>query len=348
LILPPWREKSPFATTAIFGNNILDSQGGFMHPDRKKKRKNPVTIIVGIISETEIVLASDSQTTYGTAKRSDVEKISVVEFSNATALVAESGAAQLSGKVVEILQEKAKGKELTDYRMVAELTQESLREVRNSLVKLNEGCNFSEDKWERYFRDENPVELMVAHYFGDKPYIYTVDLFTCTANKAKLHYEAIGCGSNLGGYLLSELSYPKMDSELATAIAVHVVESVKKHDAYCGGATKVAILRKPQKPQIEGNTVYAYPPPGASPGLDKVIATFGLYPLPACRVFSKDEVERLVEIVTGMDNKTKKQRHKIIQKALLREATNYFKSLDTFRAVKKRRAAMVQKTKEKK
>lgn len=277
-----------------------------------------MTIIVGIISDGEIVLASDSQTTFGTAKRSDVEKITKVEFSNATALVAESGSAQLSGKAVEILQEKAKARELTDYRMVAELAQESLREVRNYLTKLNEGCNFSDEKWERYFRDENPVELMVAHYFANKPYIYTVDLFTCTANKAKLHYEAIGCGSNLGGYLLSELSYPKMDSRLAAAIAIYIVESVKKHDAYCGGATKVAILRETKVSAadtfLEGR-------------FSGIVPHLPSYSLPTCKVFSKDEVEKLVEIVSAMDNKTKKERHKIVQKALLKEAKNYFKNI---------------------
>lgn len=286
-----------------------------------------MTIIVGIICDGEIVLASDSQTTFGTSKRSDVEKISIVEFENATALVAESGTAQLSGKAVEILQEKAKGKKLTDYRMVAELAQESLREVRTYLVKLNEGCNYSDDKWERYFRDESSVELMVAHYFENKPYIYTVDLFTCTANKAKLHYEAIGCGANLGGYLLSEFSYPIMDSELATAIAVYVVESVKKHDAYCGGATKVAILRQSSVSAAEAlNPLNSAALPPILTGYPAGLGSYS-YSLPPCKVFSKDEVEKLVEIVSKMDNKTKAERHKIIQKSLRKETEDYFKEL---------------------
>jgi 20S proteasome alpha/beta subunit len=306
---------------SLQGNNILDSQSQNRHPDRKQKRKTPVTIIVGIISDGEIVLASDSQTTYGTAKRSDVEKISVIEFSNAVALVAESGAAQLTGRAVELLQEKAKGKELSDYRMVADLAQESLREVKSSVIKSNEGCNFSEDKWERYFRDDNQADLMVAHYFENRPYIYTVDISNCIANKAKLHYEAIGCGANLGGYLLSELSYPKMDSELAAAIAVYVVESVKKHDAYCGGDTKVAILR--EQKLSAADMLYA------SSSLAKqadslALPSLGGYPLPPCKVFSKYEVEKLVGIVSEMDNKTKKQRHKIIQRALQKETAILF------------------------
>jgi len=201
-----------------------------------------VTIIVGLICADGIILASDSQTTYGTTKRPDVEKISVVEFTNTTALVAESGSAQISGKVVEIMQGKAKGIALTDYRMVAEIAQESLRETRNYLMEINKGCNFSEEKWERFFRDENPVELMIAHYFGDTPYIYTVDLFTCIANKAKLHYEAIGCGANLGDYLLSEISHSGMKLKAALTIPLYVVEKVKEHDAYCGGPSKLAVI----------------------------------------------------------------------------------------------------------
>ena len=188
---------------------------------------------------------------------------------------------------------------------------------------------------------------MVANYFEEKPYIYTVSLHTCMANRAKLHYEAIGCGGNLGGYLLSEFSYPKMDSELATAIAVYVVESVKKHDAYCGGATKVAILRQPKKLLL--NPLIA----PASESLGGYSGFVPEYPLPNCKVFSKDEVEKLVRIVSAMDNKTKKQRVQIIQKALFQEAANFFKDIGNDYRISKRRirnphrAAPIQKSKNK-
>jgi len=115
-----------------------------------------------------------------------------------------------------------------------------------------------------------------------------------------------------------------MDSELATAIAVYVVESVKKHDAYCGGATKVAILRAIKISAAESLTSrYSIGSPSA---LD-MLASVPQYNLPPCTVFSKDEVEKLVEIVSTMDNKTKKQRHKIIQQALRKETANYFKDM---------------------
>jgi 20S proteasome alpha/beta subunit len=278
-----------------------------------------VTIIAGIIAKDAIVLASDSQTTFGTTKRLDVQKISVIEFANAAALVAESGAAEQSGMAVEILKKKALGTKLTDYAMVAELAQASLREVRNYLIKLNEGCNFSDEKWERYFRDDNQVELMVANYFDGKPYIYTVNLHTCMASRAKLNYEAIGCGGNLGGYLLDELSYPGMDSRLASAIAVYVVETVKKHDAYCGGQTKVALLNNPQKvepkrpiPAFEPTTVLSY---------------IAEYNVPTSKVLTQTAVEELVGIVAEMDGKTKKQRVKIIQQCLQKESDKFFRKM---------------------
>ena len=145
-----------------------------------------------------------------------------------------------------------------------------------------------------------------SYYFDDKPYIFTVDLNTCTSNKTTLHYEAVGCGANLGGYLLGELSYQNMDPELATAIAVYVVESVKKHDAYCGGATKVAVVRRKPK-------TWAGFPSAAE--------------VPLSKIYSRREVEKMVEIVSEMDKKTKKQRHTIIQKALTKENTRQMRGM---------------------
>lgn len=293
-----------------------------------------MTIIIGIIADGEIVLASDSQTTRGTAKRSDINKISIVDFANGVALVAESGSAELSGKAVEILQEKAKGQKISDYRMIAELVEQSLREVKRAIVKQNEGFNYTAEKWEKFFREEYPVDLMVAYYFDSKPHIYTVDIFTGLASKAKTHYEAIGCGANLGGYLLSELSFENMNANLATAIAVYIIESVKRHDAFCGGATKVAILRRPEVPNPS-----VLPPPALSPDLPSryisYLSNFGGYSLPPFKLFPTTEVEKLVEIVSQMDDKTKEERHKIIQKAFLKEATDFFKNLDTFKKPRK-------------
>jgi len=117
-----------------------------------------------------------------------------------------------------------------------------------------------------------------------------------------------------------------MDSELATAIAVYVVESVKKHDAYCGGATKVAILRAPKNSAAEALN------PLNSPALQSILPAYppaGLgsysYSLPPCKVFSKTKLKNWLEFVAAMDDKPRSNVHKIIQKALLKETRSYLR-----------------------
>lgn len=52
---------------------MLQSKQLVRNPPKPKKK--PVTVIVGIICKEAIILASDSQTTYGTTKRCDAEKM---------------------------------------------------------------------------------------------------------------------------------------------------------------------------------------------------------------------------------------------------------------------------------
>ena len=91
-------------------------------------------------------------------------------------------------------------------------------------------------------RDGLNCELMIAHYHERKPCVWKVNLDIGIATKVTSHFAAIGCGSNLGEYLLSEHSDKEMESQLGSAVAVHAVETVKKHDAFCGGPTRVALI----------------------------------------------------------------------------------------------------------
>jgi hypothetical protein len=79
----------------FWGNNIFDSAALDAHtfPRRKPKKGKRVTLILGIICRDAIVLAADSQTTKGSAKQLGANKISVAEFGNGKAAVAESGSA---------------------------------------------------------------------------------------------------------------------------------------------------------------------------------------------------------------------------------------------------------------
>jgi len=92
-----------------------------------------VTIAIGIISKSktsrygngQIVLASDSQTTFGSAKSLDTKKISVVKFSNCSILVVQAGSADLADRAIEIPKEKAKELPMEDYETAANLVQKA-------------------------------------------------------------------------------------------------------------------------------------------------------------------------------------------------------------------------------
>jgi 20S proteasome alpha/beta subunit len=201
-----------------------------------------VTIIVGIVCEGVIILASDSQTTSGTAKCEDARKITELIFSDGKkALVAQAGAVTLSARVVEIMEKLATKTPLSDYRAVADLATTAMRELKLELCRQNLDCTMEElHNWLR--RGELECELMLAHYFNGKPYLFTISLSIGIANRAGSHYVAIGCGGNLARYLLSEHLPANADRQLGYAIGVYTVENVKRHDAYCGGPTRIAAI----------------------------------------------------------------------------------------------------------
>jgi 20S proteasome alpha/beta subunit len=202
-----------------------------------------MTIIVGIICKDAIVLASDSQTssTSSTSKRPDAKKFAIVEFVNARALVAQAGNVATSSRAIEVLRGLAKGQELTDYGAIADMARKAMRQVKDELRFQQCDCSMEELR-DFICRNEIECQLMIAYYFEGKPYIYTVDLVLGIPTKINSHYAAIGCGRNLGEFLLSEYSSREMDSQLASAVAVYTVETVKKHDAFCGGPTRIALI----------------------------------------------------------------------------------------------------------
>jgi 20S proteasome alpha/beta subunit len=65
-----------------------------------------MAITVGIKCREGLVVASDSQPTWGSAKRTDTNKVSLVEFDGGATLVAESGTASLSGVALRLFEKK--------------------------------------------------------------------------------------------------------------------------------------------------------------------------------------------------------------------------------------------------
>lgn len=224
----------------------------------KAKRKIPVTIIVGLICERCVILASDSQTTYssglGATKRSDTQKISPITFRNGQAIIAQAGDAALSGRAIEILTELAKGKEINDYRSVADLAQVAMRKLKDELRAANCDCTIEQL---RSFIDEDDFhfELMIAYYYEKEPQVFTIDFKIGIATKQPKPFTAIGCGSPIASYILSWFEIPKMTVQQCAITAMYAVEEVKQVDPFCGGPTRLAMVAPTREGQ-SGAKIY--------------------------------------------------------------------------------------------
>src|SRR5258707_10445161 len=115
-------------------------------PFTRRKLKAQVTLIVGLIGRQDegdgetnaIVLASDSQTTWGTLQRSDTDKMSGITFADGKkVLVAQSGDSTLGSRAIEVLQNEALTVNLNDYRKPAELAEQAVAKVKRDYLSLN-------------------------------------------------------------------------------------------------------------------------------------------------------------------------------------------------------------------
>jgi len=178
-------------------------------------------------------LATDSQITdLSTGEFSNVNKISVVEFyPNDQVLIAQGGLWTLTNRIVEIIQEKARGIKITSAQVVTQIVEDSIRAAK-----------FPLDEKQQEFVNQNSSGLLIAFYVGKTPHLYTVDCYgSGIVNAAEKHYATMGAGAAvLASYLLSEYALPKSHSDLAIAASIFAVAKVKEHQkALCGGDTTI-------------------------------------------------------------------------------------------------------------
>jgi 20S proteasome alpha/beta subunit len=269
-----------------------------------------VTIAIGIISKHkrhpddkggQIVLASDSQTTYPSGqKRLDTQKINVVRFADSKILIAQAGSAELADKAIEILRRNANGIKVENIETVPKAVQTAVREVRNYLVELNRGCNFSDDAWKRFFRDENFFTLLFGYYFEAKPYLCTVDIDWCYAIPVKNQFKAIGRGASLGEFLLKEYSETFPDFEYSDLIATAVVERIVDNVEGCGKPTWVGIARHSEESIAKGFQEYGYEDGSVLPDSTKCDAFI-------CR---RQLIDAIVDELKQQDKNSKAKRSK--------------------------------------
>jgi 20S proteasome alpha/beta subunit len=210
---------------------------------RKRPKRNPVTIIVGIKCGASIVLASDSQTTLPDhSKRRDAEKITVVKFKgDDKALVVQSGYVQTSARIIDVMARLAATRENDSKEAVLKTVQDAFWEVRTELRRQHFNCS-AEDFGKVVFDQGLQCSLMVAHFYGNTPFLHSFDFETGTVTPSHSQYESLGCGSALANYLLGELVSPEMDSNFGKALAVYVVEKTIENVNNCDKPIRLAVL----------------------------------------------------------------------------------------------------------
>ena len=198
-----------------------------------------MTIIVGIVADERITLACDSQTSADNTKRTDTSKISHLLFGAKNVLIAQAGDCTLSSRAVEIMQKEFLRMEFDDWRKPADAAQNAVKLLKQELVEINNWKDHREEEVE--YLNLNPFKLMLAYFYEKIPFLYVLDSVPGFATR-RYNYVAIGCGGNIGEYILSHANLKNMDLQQALITAIYTVEEVKRVDLFCGGPTRAAVI----------------------------------------------------------------------------------------------------------
>lgn len=79
-----------------------------------------MTILIGILFSDGVVVASDSQASYGFSSKKECEKISIVNFGKDQMIVAQSGVGVWGKRIVELMQDRATGKRMKSPRFAVD------------------------------------------------------------------------------------------------------------------------------------------------------------------------------------------------------------------------------------
>jgi 20S proteasome alpha/beta subunit len=212
----------------------LQNLGVPWSPPRRK-----VTIGIGLICDSGMILASDSQTTRGAAKI-QTQKINVVDFADSQVLIAQAGLADLSEGTIDKMRQKAKAERIESPETVMQIAQEAVRGTYKHFWDLDHLDRLSHDDVWDYFQ-QREFTLLIGFYHNRKPHLFTISLGSCYPRPVKNHFEVIGIGSPLAGYLLSEYAQEGIAFEDGYPLSVYVVEKVIDSVEGCGRPTWAGI-----------------------------------------------------------------------------------------------------------
>lgn len=217
-----------------------------------------MTIIVGIVCDKALVVASDSQamTSRGVdVKRLDYTKIYQFNLdSGLKVLITGAGETSFITRAVEMLQTQWKEKRVSTNRELADLAEETMNMIQKRYVvdRMNAlGVSKSRDLQQSGVEDSFNLQevgrtpafaLMLGVLDRTEASIYIIHP-DGVAEKIE-RYSSLGSGSAYAEYLLARLCCEGLEIDEAVKLAIYVIEEVKKIDPNCGGTTQVSVINE--------------------------------------------------------------------------------------------------------
>lgn len=217
---------------------------------RKNRKPKPVTLIVGIACRNAIVIGADSRTSSESGCRDDTKKINILTFKNGHAIMAVAGSADMGALLTAKMQDAALGEEIKDHRSIGEFFENILRRFKADQAKAY-SCQLKK-LVDTYMLRGVSFSALVAYYFKRQPYLYTADTPLLAATPQDYSCLCLGCGSDVGKYLLRGLDVSTFKSHQTVLTTVNIIREIKLTDNRCGGPTQITILGNgdSDKPEI--------------------------------------------------------------------------------------------------
>lgn len=204
------------------------------------KKPTPMTVAIGFKCSDGILLATDRQysgTTSNSSKRLDAEKITIIDFDNGYALVAESGGVALSRNFVETFRRMAETKVIADRYSVSDTAEAAMFETKRSFAAT---LGLTLPQLDEKFRNEGlSAECIVASIFNDEKLLFTISSGMPKKSEVKEQFIAVGSGCMLAEHILGMYHNPDAEMYPGSVLAAHVIEVIKEQDAYCGGRPNI-------------------------------------------------------------------------------------------------------------
>jgi len=217
-----------------------------------------VTIIVGLVSNEGIALASDSQAEVAKGvriKRSNYNKIHSIDVNEGVrAVVCGAGQVAFINKGLEFVRTECKKQRIELNEMFIETVENAMIQLtKKYLVDRVKELGLEDIVSPKGSRRHKAISFPAFPHLDlgllfaavDKSGQYT--LFEMNEDGVALaeeRYSVIGSGSAYAEYILQRLYTKEMQLEEAMDTAAYTIEEVKKVDPTCGGSVQLASVTK--------------------------------------------------------------------------------------------------------